>query len=155
MDIKYKAIRNGIIGILLILILNFIVLWSLGFPAMAVAQIKKYSPLLVLLIGGFGFQIGLFTYLRHKSAIGCTTTVASGGLSTTSMILCCSHYLAAIIPFIGVSALASLSGYTIWFILIGILSNAAGIAIMLYKSRGEKKIKIKPKKEKKIKRRQL
>lgn len=135
MDIKYRALRNGIIGILLILLLNFIVLWSLGFPTMAVSQIKKYSPLLVLLIGGFGFQVGLFTYLRHKSALGCTTTVASGGLSTASMILCCSHYLAAVIPFIGVSALASLSGYTFWFIIIGIVSNAIGIAIMLYKNR--------------------
>ncbi|MDO8740745.1 MAG: hypothetical protein Q7J54_04220 [Candidatus Woesearchaeota archaeon] len=148
MDIKYKATRNGIIGILLIVVLNIIILWSLGFPAMAVAQIKKYSPLLVLLIGGFGFQISLFTYLRHKSAIGCTTTVASGGLSTTSMILCCSHYLVNILPFIGVSALASLSGYTVWFILIGILSNAAGIAIMLYKSKGEKnKIRLKKRKK--------
>lgn len=149
MDVKYRAIRNGIIGILLILLLNFIVLWSLGFPIMAVAQIKKYSPLLVLLIGGFGFQVGLFTYLRHKSALSCTTTAASGGLSLMSMILCCSHYLASILPFIGISALASLSGYTLWFILIGILSNAAGIAIMLYKSRGEKKTKIKQKKRKK------
>ena len=135
MNIKYKAIRNGIIGILLIIILNFAIIASLGFPMMAVAQIKKYLLLLILLIVGFGFQIGLFTYLRHKNMIECATTVASGGISSTSMVLCCSHYLIAVLPFIGISALASLSRYTFWFIIIGILSNIIGISIMLYKTK--------------------
>lgn len=135
MNIKNKSIRNGIIAVLLIITLNFIILASLKFPIMAIAQIKKYFVLLILLILGFGFQIGLFTYLRHKNVIGCATTVTSGGISTTSMVLCCSHYLIAVIPFIGISALASLSRYTFWFIMIGIISNIIGIIIMLYKNR--------------------
>ena len=95
--------------------------------------------LLILLIGGFGFQIGLFSYLNAKSAIGCGTSIASGGISGVSMILCCSHYLLNILPFLGVlvgiSALTALSKYTLHFLIIGILSNAVGIGIMLYQSK--------------------
>lgn len=135
---KFRAIRNGIIGILLILALNLIVLYSVGFPAMALLQIRKYLPLLILLVLGFGFQIGLFTYLRHKSMMGCATTVTSGGVSSTSMVLCCSHYLLSVLPFMGASAVSlftSLSRYTLWFILLGIASNTIGIIIMLHKFR--------------------
>ena len=136
--IKFRAIRNALIGILLITGINFAVLFSLGFPLMAIIQIKKYLPLLILLILGFGFQIGLFTYLKHRSAVGCTTTVASGGISSVSMILCCSHYLVNILPFIGVTAFASLSKYTFWFLMVGVVSNVIGISIMLYKLKGGK-----------------
>ena len=41
MNNNQKAIRNGIIGILLIVILKFTIIASLGFPMMAVAQSKK------------------------------------------------------------------------------------------------------------------
>lgn len=131
--LKFMALRNALIGILLIIGINLAVLFSLGFPLMAIIQIKKYLPLLILLILGFGFQIWLFTYLKHKTAVGCTTTVASGGISSVSMILCCSHYLVNILPFIGVTAFASLSRYTFWFLMIGVISNLIGISIMLYK----------------------
>lgn len=135
---KIKAIRNGIIAIAIVLLINFLILYLLKFPSMAVDLIKKYWPLIILLIGGFGFQISLFTYLKNKNAISCSTTIASGGISGVSMILCCSHYLLNILPFlgavIGISALASLSKYTIYFLLFGVFSNAVGIGIMLYQS---------------------
>lgn len=136
--LKFRVVRNALIGILLIVGINLAVLFSLGFPLMAIIQIKKYLPLLILLIAGFGFQIGLFTYLRHKSIVGCTTTVASGGISSVSMILCCSHYLVNILPFIGITALASLSKYTFWFLMVGVVSNVIGIGIMLYKLKSGK-----------------
>ena len=105
---------------------------------MATEIIKKYWSLLFLLIGGFGLQIGLFTYFRGLNAISCSTTVASGGISGVSMVLCCSHYLLNILPFlgalIGISALTSLSKYTLQFLLIGIVSNAIGIGIIFYQS---------------------
>ena len=142
MNIKKKAIRNGIIAIAIILFVNFLVLYSLNFPLMATEIIKKYFFLLILLIGGFGFQVGLFTYLKSASAIGCSTSIASGGISSISMIICCSHYLLNILPFlgalIGISALSFLSKYTIYFLLFGIMSNVIGTGIMLYQAKRKK-----------------
>ncbi len=138
MKIKTKAIVYGILAIIIVLALNFTVLYILNFPLMATEIIKKYWILLFLLIGGFGLQIGLFTYFRGLNAISCSTTVASGGISGVSMVLCCSHYLLNILPFlgalIGISALTSLSKYTLQFLLIGIVSNAIGIGIIFYQS---------------------
>ena len=136
MNLKTKSWLYGIAGILIVVFVNIIVLSLLDFPLMAIGLIKKYFILLVLLIGGFGLQIGLFTYFNGLNAISCSTTIASGGISGISMTLCCSHYLLNILPFlgslIGISALATLSRYTIYFLLFGILSNGIGISVLFY-----------------------
>ena len=134
--IKFKAIRNSIIAVLIVISINFLVLYLLNFPLMALNIIKQYWYLLILLIGGFGLQVGLFTYFRGLNTITCSTTIASGGISGISMILCCSHYLLNILPFlgalIGISAFASLSRYTLHFLLIGIFSNIIGVGVLFY-----------------------
>ena len=136
MKIKTKAWVYGISAVLIVVFLNIIVLYFLNFPLMATEIIRKYFILLVLLIGGFGFQVGLFTYLKHKNAISCSTTVTSGGISGISMILCCSHYLLNILPFlgafIGASSLFALAKYTPYFLWLGIISNAVGIGVLFY-----------------------
>lgn len=140
---KSKAIRNSIIAIFVVLAINFVVLYSLDFPLMAMDIINKYWILLVLLIGGFGLQVGLFTYYNSLNAISCSTSVASGGISGISMILCCSHYLLNILPFlgalIGVSALTALTKYTPYFFGFGILSNAVGVGIIYFQKNKFKK----------------
>lgn len=136
MKLKTKAWMRGILAILIVVLLNFIVLYLLDFPLMAREIIGKYWILIVLLIGGFGLQIGLFTYFKALNAISCTTTVASGGISAISMILCCSHYLLNILPFlgaiVGITGLAALSKYTVYFLVIGVISNAIGISVLFY-----------------------
>ncbi|MBU0957571.1 MAG: hypothetical protein KKF56_02040 [Nanoarchaeota archaeon] len=143
MNIKARAIRNGIIAVLIVIAVNLLVLYLLDFPIMALDIISKYIILLVLLIGGFGFQIGLFTYFNGISAISCGTSVVSGGISTVSMILCCSHYILNILPFlgafIGVTAFTFLADYTVYFLWLGIISNVAGISIMYWQK--NKKLK--------------
>jgi fatty-acid desaturase len=139
MNIKIKSVIYGAFAIIIVLLLNLIVLALLDFPQMPLEIIKKYFILLVLLIGGFGFQVGLFTYFKHINSLTCSTTVASGGIATVSMILCCSHYLLNALPFlgaiVGISALTTLSKYTLHFILLGIFSNIIGIGIMFYQYR--------------------
>ena len=139
MNLKTKYWTYGILGVAIVLLVNFIVLVSLNFPVMAVELIKSYWYLIFLLIGGFGLQIGLFTYFNGLNAISCSTTAVSGGASVISMILCCTHYLLNLAPFlgslIGVSALASLSKYTLLFLWIGIISNIIGIAVIFYQRR--------------------
>ena len=139
MKIKTKAVLYGVFAIIVVLIINALVLTLLNFPPMAMKVINQYWYLLILLIGGFGLQVGLFIYFHSLNAISCSTTVASGGISTISMILCCSHYLLNLLPFlgaiIGMSALTALADYTVYFLLFGILSNIIGISIMFYQAK--------------------
>ncbi len=145
MKLKTKAWSYGILAILIVVAINFVVLYLLNFPLMATEIIKKYFILLILLIGGFGLQIGLFTYFNGLNAISCSTTVASGGISTVSMILCCSHYLLNILPFlgavVGISGLTALSKYTLQFLIIGVISNIFGIVVIFYQSNKFKKLR--------------
>ena len=79
-------------------------------------------------------QIGLFTYYNALTAISCSTSVASGGISAISMILCCTHYILNILPFlgavVGISGLAVLSKYTLQFLVLGVVSNFIGIGVI-------------------------
>ena len=142
MNLKLKIVRNSILAVLAVIVVNFIVLALLNFPSMALFQLKRYMWLLVLLVLGFGVQIGLFTYLKHKSIVCSVTAMAGGGVSAISMILCCSHYLINILPFISLSFATFLTRYTFWILMFGIASNIAGILFMLYKiANMNKKIK--------------
>lgn len=142
MDIKIKSVIYGVFAIIMVLLLNLIVLAVLDFPEMPLQIIKKYFIFIILLVGGFGLQIGLFTYFKHLNALSCSTSAASGGIAAVSMTLCCSHYLLNILPFLGavvsISALTSLSKYTLHFLLLGIFSNILGIGIMVYQNKKSK-----------------
>ena len=133
MNLKFRIIRNSILAILIVVAVNLIILALLNFPSMALFQLKKYIWLLILLVLGFGVQIGLYTYLKHKSIVCSVTAMAGGGVSAISMILCCSHYLINILPFISLSFANFLTRYTFWILMFGIASNIAGIVFMLYK----------------------
>jgi len=133
MNLKFRIIRNVVLAILVVVIINFLVLYLLNFPSMALLQIKKYWFLLVLLISGFGIQIGLYTYLKHKALVCSVSTMASGGVSGISMLLCCSHYLVNFLPFISLAFANMLLKYTPYILLFGIISNAFGIIFMIKK----------------------
>lgn len=133
--IKFKIARNIVIAIFIVVAINFLVLYSLNFPSMATFQLKKYIWLLIPLVLGFGIQIGLYTYLKHLNVFCGITTAASGSVSSISMILCCSHYLVNILPFISLSFASFLTKYTLYILLFGVMSNLFGIGIMLNKIR--------------------
>ena len=120
MNLKQRIARNSILAVLIVVAVNLLVLSVLDFPQMALLQIKKYIILLVLLVAGFGVQVGLYTYLKHKEILCSITAMASGGISGISMILCCSHYLVNILPFISISAASFLSKYTLQILLFGV-----------------------------------
>ncbi len=91
---------------------------------------------MVALTGGFGIQAGLFSFIRQsireRRASATGSVAASGAISAGSMAACCAHHLTDILPFLGLSGVAIfLTDYQIFFIIIGVLSNAVGIAIML------------------------
>ncbi|MBI2545532.1 MAG: hypothetical protein HYW22_02995 [Candidatus Aenigmarchaeota archaeon] len=88
--------------------------------------------LMVPLIVGFGFQIGLFTYIRDFMKMSPGTAGMSGGVSAVSMVACCAHHITDVIPVLGISVLGIfLLEYQPVFLIFGIVSNVIGILVML------------------------
>lgn len=85
---------------------------------------------------GFGTQVGLFSYVRMLQRAMTGTTVALAGAGTTtssvSMVACCAHHLADVLPIVGLSGLAVfLVEFRTPLMLLGIGTNVSGIAVMV------------------------
>ena len=104
-------------------------------------QFSEYRWWIITLAVGLGIQVTLFTlfraHLRGQKMRGAKSSMAaSGGVSATAMMACCSHYLATVIPALGVpflsaTAVASLAEYQTYFFLAGVISCLVGIGLML------------------------
>ena len=104
-------------------------------------QFSEYRWWILTLAIGLGIQVTLFTLFRarlrgEKMRAAKSTMAASGGMSATAMMACCSHYLATVIPALGVpflsaAAVASIAEYQTYFFLAGVLSCLVGIGLML------------------------
>ena len=107
-------------------------------PARAVELFWEDKLLVVPIMLGFGTQVGLYTllkkglYLPLHGAAGGTTTAASGGISTMAMVACCAHRVADVLPLVGLTAAAAfLANWKVPFLIVGLISNLVGIAVML------------------------
>ena len=97
-------------------------------------QFSQFWYFIVSLAAGFGIQIGLYVYLLglihgmhgEGKVLGMTGTT-----STAAMISCCSHYLANLLPILGVAGLVTfVAQYQVELFWIGLLFNFGGIAYM-------------------------
>ncbi|MBI4992684.1 MAG: hypothetical protein HZC26_00910 [Candidatus Magasanikbacteria bacterium] len=88
------------------------------------------SPLVIL----FAVQVGLWQRMREAAKIGGKSVAASGGVSTSAMIVCCLHNFTGLLPIIGVSGLVIFfAAYQNYIFLISILFSFAGLVYMIYK----------------------
>ena len=104
-------------------------------------QFSEYRWWILILAIGLGIQVTLFTLFRaqlrgQKMRAAKSSLATSGGVSATAMMACCSHYLATVIPALGMSflsatAVASIAEYQTYFFLAGVLSCLVGIGLML------------------------
>lgn len=126
-----KSILYGLLagtGLLLFYILIVSLFQDINF---AFVNLRSLWYLIFPLAAGFGTQIGLYTSIKH-TALMKGTVAGTGGFSAGSMIVCCSHFLFNMLPFLGASALAVfLMKYQPAFLGAGILSNFIGIGIMI------------------------
>ncbi len=123
------------VGVLLVIFFGIVTLAN-GSIGSAFQEFKRIWYWIFILASGFGFQLGLFTYLKQRIAertIGATSEVAASGTVTTgSMVACCAHGLVNVLPLVGISAAAAfLATYQLPLILIGVFSNLIGVTIML------------------------
>lgn len=108
-------------------------------PAHALEQAWQDRWIITPLILGFGVQVGLYVVLKTGAylpvAVPSTSgalTGASGGMSATAMVACCAHHLTDILPLVGLTAASTfLAEYRIPFMLMGLTTTMAGIAVAL------------------------
>ena len=106
----------------------------------ALLQFEEFGVWIIALAVGLGVQVTLFSLFRAwhggGSMKGAKCSLAtSGGMSTTAMAACCSHYLALVLPALGLpflsTAAAGLANYQGYFFFAGVLSSLFGIGFML------------------------
>lgn len=126
-----KSIIRGIIGAAGLLSVYFIVVSLISGWPFALSQFGKFWYFIIGLAIGFGIQIGLYAHLKNiihqKNAAGGVLAV-SGTTSTAAMLSCCTHYLANILPVIGVTGIVSFAAqYQIQLFWVGLVFNLVGI----------------------------
>lgn len=132
-----RSVGWGLIGALLLLSFYWLVLTLANSWAHAVEQWRQWWYWIVLLVIGFGSQVGLYSYIRStvrerriKSVGG--EVAATGGVSAGSMVACCAHHVVDVLPILGLSAAAVfLVEYQLFFIVVGVVSNVVGIIYLL------------------------
>lgn len=106
----------------------------------AVYQFGEYGAWVITLAVGLSLQVGLFARMRSAMAAAQTKgagkgIAASGSMSGVAMALCCSHYLATLLPAIGLpflsGAVAGLSQYQTVFFMIGVVFNILGLTYLV------------------------
>ncbi len=103
-------------------------------------EFGEYGTWIITLAIGLGVQATLFSLYRawrRGESIKAAKygLVASGGMSTMAMAACCAHYLAVLLPVLGLpflsAAAASLASYQVYFFMAGVISNLFGIGLIL------------------------
>ena len=107
-------------------------------PKHALELFWQDKAFVIPIILGFGTQVGLYTLLKKGLYMpvpvpaGGATTAAGGGMSTMAMVACCAHHVADVLPLVGITAAATfLANWKIPFMVVGLLTNLVGIAVMI------------------------
>lgn len=126
-----RPVQFGMGALVLLLAIYFSVVGLVSGVDFAFEQFTKFWYFIVLLALGFGIQVGLYIYLRdlvgQHGASGKVVAV-SGTTSTAAMVSCCAHYLANILPILGVTGfLTVVAEYQVELFWLGLAFNAAGV----------------------------
>ena len=137
--ILQRSILKGFLGLSALLIFYFTVVISISGPNFAQDQFAKFWYFILALAFGFGIQVGLYTYLKNliiskNQSASTKVLTASGTTSGAAMISCCAHYLANILPILGITGFITIvTQYQVQLFWIGLAANLAGIFYMTNK----------------------
>ncbi|MFH0804005.1 MAG: hypothetical protein V1896_00155 [Candidatus Zambryskibacteria bacterium] len=135
--LKLKILRSAIVAAALLLSVYFVLVGLISGMKFALSQFETYWYFLIGLAIGFGVQMGLYLYLRQlvknsDMKMGGKTVAVTGTTSTLAMISCCAHYLANIVPILGIAgALAIVAQYQVEIFWVGLVFNLFGIAFIV------------------------
>jgi hypothetical protein len=135
-ELRTGAILWGLSGGIALVAVYLLVLVFANSAEHALSEFGRLWHWMIPLISGFAVQLGLFAYARGATRRDFTASptgvIATGGVSTLSMVACCAHHLADVLPLIGFAGAALfLADYQTLFLLLGLLSNIVGIVYML------------------------
>lgn len=126
-----KPLEFGAVALALLLSIYFSVVGLISGMDFAFDQFAKYWYFILPLALGFGIQVGLYTRLKALVAqhrMPGKVVAATGATSTAAMVSCCAHYLANIVPLLGVAGLlTAVAQYEVTLFWAGLAFNAAGI----------------------------
>ena len=129
-----KPVLYGALASLILLGVYFAALTLVSGWNFAGNQFFSFWYFIVSLAAGFGIQIGLYVYLRNlvRSGRGTGKVLGvTGATSTAAMVSCCAHYLANLLPILGVAGMVTFAAqYQTELFWVGIAFNLAGIAYM-------------------------
>jgi len=139
-QIIFQSVLKGLLSASVLLILYFAIVSSISGWQFARNQFLQFWYFILALATGFGIQVGLYTYLRNSIRVknqSVKLLAASGTTSTAAMISCCSHYLANILPILGITGFITLvTQYQIQLFWVGLILNIGGILYMANKIYG-------------------
>jgi len=128
----------GLVGMVALMAVYLGIVSLAESPQRAVELFWEDKAFVIPIMLGFGTQVGLYTllkkglYLPVSVPAGGAATATSGGISTMAMVACCAHRVADVLPLVGLSAVAAfLANWKIPFLIVGLISNLIGIAVML------------------------
>ena len=115
-----------------------IVSWAES-PRHALEQFWTDRWIVLPIVVGFGVQAALYTILKKRLYLPAASPGPSGPLmgaggttSTAAMIACCAHHVTDVLPLVGLTAASAfLAQYRTVFMLVGLATTLAGIAVML------------------------
>ncbi|OGG39367.1 hypothetical protein A2116_02195 [Candidatus Jorgensenbacteria bacterium GWA1_49_17] len=126
-----KPVAKGLTATILLLGVYFGLITLISGWSFALGQFSRFWYFIIALALGFGVQVGFYFYLKdavHQLAAKGIVAV-SGTTSTVAMVSCCAHYLANILPVIGIAGFLSIIGqYQVQLFWLGLVFNFAGIA---------------------------
>lgn len=132
-----KPALYGIIASTILLGVYFAVLTLVSGWSFAQNQFADFRYFIISLVVGFGIQIGLYQYIKilvHSGQGMGKVVGVSGTTSTAAMISCCAHYLANLVPILGVTGLVTfVAQYQVELFWVGLASNIVGIGYMASK----------------------
>lgn len=129
-----RSVRSGAVaGATLVIVYVAVVTGASGSWTHLIDQARQDWYYLVAIVGGFGVQVTLLSELRRRRRLQHRAAAAGGvgaGASTVGMVACCAHHLADLAPFVAATgAAAFLTDNRVAFMLLGIVVNAAGVAV--------------------------
>ncbi|MBI2859580.1 MAG: hypothetical protein HYX90_10920 [Chloroflexi bacterium] len=135
MSFKRHLLTGIIAGILLLAVYAGLLTLGQGWQHL-LGQTSQQWYWIAALVLGFGTQAGLFSFIRQsmkaRRASANASLATSGGVSSGSMVACCAHHVSDVLPLVGLAGLAAfVVKFQPFFIVLGVLSNAFGIAVML------------------------
>ncbi len=126
-----KPVEFGAGAFALLLAVYFAVVGLISGMDVALDQFARFRYFILALALGFGIQVGLYTHLKALVARhgGSGKAVAvSGATSTAAMVSCCAHYLANVVPVLGIAGFFSVvAAYQVQLFWIGLAFNVAGL----------------------------